>query len=134
MNTENLLRDCLEQIGARNEIAGLTLDAEGSACIEVKDGRRVHVTLDRETGRVFIYRMLLPLRTVDPTLLKRCMTLNFLEIGTGGGVLSLWARMEAIVYHTSIAADRIEAIGLQHAIEVVLVDGERLAHALDVTE
>jgi hypothetical protein len=130
MDSEWLLRECLEQLGKRNNIAGLTLEPNGCAGIEVGDGRTVYVKLDREYDRVFVYRALLPLHQVDTEVLQRSMEFNVLESGTGGGVLSLSRRMEAIVYHMSVAASAIDASWLQDAMTQLLGKGERLAQSL----
>ncbi|KVX73725.1 CesT family type III secretion system chaperone [Burkholderia ubonensis] len=130
MNSESLIRDCLKQLGRRNGIAGLTLEVNGCAGIEIQDGRRIYLKFDRERGRVFIYRALFPLHTVDSTTLRRCMALNLLEAQTGGGVLALSDHMDAIIYHKSIAGDKVDVTSLLQAIEVLLADGERLARLL----
>jgi hypothetical protein len=130
MESESLLRDCIEQFGKRNGIAGLALEPNGCAGIEVRDGRRVYIKLDRELDRAFIYRALLPMHFVNSDLLRRCMELNLLEAGAGGGVLSMSPQMEAIVYHTSAPARIVDATWLEGAIEDVLARGERLVQLL----
>ena len=130
MDSQSLLRECVEQLGKRNDIAGLTLDARGNSGIEVRDGRRAFLKLDQERNRVFVYRALLPLHAVDAAVLRRCMALNLLEGGTDGGVLSLSDRMDAIVYHSSIAGDQIDVDLLQDAMEALLTNGERVAQSL----
>ena len=130
MSSECRLIESIEQLGVRNDIVGLTLEPNGCAGIEVGDGRRVFVKLDRERDRVFVYRALLPLHAVDAALLQRGMELNLLEAGTEGGVLSLSQMMGALVYHTGIAGSRIDAARLQDAMEAVLANGERLAQLL----
>jgi hypothetical protein len=130
MSGECRLIESLEQLGERNDIVGLTLEPNGCAGIEVKDGRRVFVRLDRERDRVFVYRALLPLHAVDAAILQRGMELNLLEAGTDGGVLSLSRTMDALIYHTSISGSRVDASGLQDAMEAVLANGERLIQLL----
>jgi Tir chaperone protein (CesT) family len=130
MNGERRLIESLEQLGERNNIAGLTLEPNGCAGIESNDGRRIFVKFDRERDRVFVYQALLPLHAVDASVLQRGMELNLLEAGTEGGVLSLSQMLGALVYHTSIAGSRIDAERLQDAMEAVLANGERLTQLL----
>ncbi|HWX13244.1 MAG TPA: CesT family type III secretion system chaperone [Trinickia sp.] len=130
MDSERLLRECLELLGERNNIVGLTLEANGCAGIEVRDGRKVFVKLDRERDRVFLYLALLPLHAVDLAVLQRGMELNLLEAGTEGGVLSLSRHIDALVYHTSIAGSQVDATRLQDAMEALLANGELLTHLL----
>jgi Tir chaperone protein (CesT) family len=130
MDSECRLRECVEQLGKRNNIAGLALEPNGCAGIEVSDGRRVYVKLDREQDRVVVYRALLPLQAADLGVLQRSMELNLLGAGTGGGVLSTSRHMEAIVYHTSVAAPLVDVTWLEGALEEVLANGGRLAELL----
>src|ERR1700737_4192283 len=123
MSSECRLIESIEQLGVRNDIVGLTLEPNGCAGIEVGDGRRVFVKLDRERDRVFVYRALLPPHAVGAALLQRGLELNLLEAGTEGGVLSLSQMMGALVYHTGIAGSRIDAARLQDAMEAVLANG-----------
>ncbi len=43
MDSEFLLRNYLKDIDKHNGIAGLTLEANGSASIEVNDGRKIFI-------------------------------------------------------------------------------------------
>jgi hypothetical protein len=130
MDSEVLLRECVELLGKRNNIAGLTLEPNGCAGVEVSDGRRVYLKLDCEHDRVFVYRALMPLHAVDEQVLRRSMQLNVLEAGTYGGVLSLSSQMDAILYHMSITASGVDVTWLQGAMERLLANGECLAQLL----
>ncbi|GLU31140.1 CesT family type III secretion system chaperone [Trinickia caryophylli] len=130
MDGESLLRECIETLGERNGIDGLTLEPNGCCGIELRDGRRLYLKLDREHGRVFVYRVVLALDTVDQDLLRRSMESNALEAETAGGVLSLSRRMNGIVYHKSVGAQYVDVAWLEQAMESMVVHGDHLAQSL----
>ena len=130
MDSESLLRGCVETLGERNGIEGLTLEPNGCCGIELRDGRRLYMKLDREHDRVFVYRVVLPLDTVDQDLLQRSMASNALEAETAGGVLSLSRTMNGIVYHKSVGAQHVDVAWLEQTIESIIMHGDRLAWSL----
>jgi hypothetical protein len=122
------VRRCLEALGQRHRITGLTLDANGGAGLELAWGERLYFKFDAEANKLYIYAPFAPLRGAqDGQILADMLRLNCLEIGTRGGVISVSEPMDAFVYHLGLPVETLKPDALEQAIEEFIEKYQRLA-------
>ncbi|MCG1038064.1 MULTISPECIES: CesT family type III secretion system chaperone [Burkholderiaceae] len=122
------VRRCLEALGQRHRIAGLTLDANNEAGIELAWGERLYLRFNAESNKLYIYAPFAPLNDAqDGQILADMLRLNCLEVGTRGGVISVSEPMDAFVYHLGLPAETLKPDALEQAIEKFIEERQRLA-------
>lgn len=124
---EQQVRTCLEMLGQRHNIAGLTLEANGSAGLELANGERIYFSLDAEANKLYLYTPFASLRGDLQDQAIDMLRLNCLEAGTHGGVISVSEPMEAFIYHRSLPINALELNTLDQAIEELIKQRQQLA-------
>lgn len=125
--TEERARSCLEALAQRHQIAGLTLDANGGAGLELAQGERLYFRLDVEVNKLYVYAPFMPLHSAqDGQVLVDMLRLNCLEGGTRGGVISVSEPLNAFIYHLGLPVETLELEALEQAIEGLIEQRQHL--------
>ncbi|BBE08741.1 Putative uncharacterized protein [Mycoavidus cysteinexigens] len=126
--TEERARSCLEALARRHHIAGLTLDANGGAGLELAQGERLYFRLDVEANILYLYAPFTPLRGAqDGRVLVDMLRLNCLETSAHGGVISISEQLDAFIYHLGLPVETLELDALEQAIEEFIKQRQHLA-------
>jgi hypothetical protein len=125
---ETRVRSCLEALGQRYNIVGLTLDANGGAGLELARGERLYFMFDAEANKLYVYAPFAPLRGAqDKQILVDMLHLNCLETGTRGEVISVSEPLDAFVYHFGLPVETLEPDTLDQGIERFIEQRQCLA-------
>ncbi|WP_171013812.1 CesT family type III secretion system chaperone [Chitinivorax sp. B] len=121
MHNEKKVRDCLEDMGNRNGIAGLRLEADGSTGLALKNGKHLYFRYLAGQNKLFFYSTLTLWQPRDGMeVIQQAMSMNCLESGTEGGVISWSMFQQALLLQASIAVDLVSVTRLEQEVELFI--------------
>lgn len=128
------LNAALNLLASRYGIEGLGLEAAGSTGITLESGTQLFLEYLQDRGMVFLYTPLLPIPRspeLQLPLFQTMLELNCLEIGSGGGVLSLYPQLDTVIYHQSLPLEGIDADRLDEAFNRLVARAAELSLLLE---
>lgn len=128
MNYEFQVKECIEQVGARNGIKGLTLAHDGAAGLRLQNDSEVYLRFVSGSNRLFLYAIVAPLRVHRTGLLLDVLAWNCLE--AEGGVMSISEPLNAFVFHVALPVETLTAECLEKDIATFEERTRQLAQRL----
>lgn len=114
------LNSVIQQLGQRNQIANITLAADGSFGLQLVSGTEVSGELQDDV--LYLYGIVapLPLQSAQrQKIFEILLEANCLGIGTAGGVLSIHQGNQSIIYHLALLPESLDVSTLELALHSV---------------
>lgn len=124
----------LEEVGMRDGIKGLRLSHEGTAALDLTNGKKIFFEYQESTALLVLYIPLLDLpRDAKQRLacLEQMLGRNFLKLQTGQGELSLMRETGRAVYQIALQAATLDADRLDCSIDEMLEQHDACMSALE---
>lgn len=128
------IKKILSEVGSRDGINGLTLNAEGTGGLELTNRVKLFFEYFEESERLYLYTPLMDIPRDDARrllLYEAMLSCNFLNLVCGRGALALFAPQEQAVYQIWLDVDRLDADLLDKEIDELLQFRERIIYQLD---
>lgn len=124
----------LNEVGKRDGIHGLTLNAEGTGGLELTNRVKLFFEYVEESERLYLYTPLMDIPRDDARrllLYEAMLGCNFLNLVCSRGSLALFAPQEQAVYQIWLDVNRLDADLLDKEIDELLQFRERIIYQLD---
>ena len=124
----------LSEVGKRDGINGLTLNAEGTGGLELENRVKLFFEYVEESERLYLYTPLMDTPRDDARRLRlyeAMLDCNFLNLICSRGSLALFSPQEQAVYQIWLDVNRLDANLLDAEIDALLQFREQILYRLD---